>query len=297
MVYVTQVYPGMKPYLKGFHLSLETWRGGHDSEGWKLPKQREQGETKSTETTTSDNFLDLKLDLLTHSLISGDSNHNAPSSGFTQAAPQFKQDLEALLHLAEGDLPRMRCVRSTSTFTAYYGFGDASLGGFGSTVVRPDGLYGHFGIWGKDAEDQNSNYCKLRNLVKTVEEVAKEGYLKGGELWLFTNNVTAEGCFFRGGSSSKLLHELVLRLRKTELEYDFTLHMVHVAGTRMIAQGTDGLSRGIFLEGVMRGEDMLAFVDLSQTAVERYPDVLEFVKSWVSPISGESRVLEPEEWF
>ncbi len=39
-------------------------------------------------------------------------------------------------------------------------------------------------------------------------------------------NTTAEGCFFHGGSSSKLLHELVLRLRKTELEYDLTLHMV-----------------------------------------------------------------------
>ncbi len=39
MVYVTQAYPGIKPYLKGFHLSLETWRRGHDSEGWKLPKQ------------------------------------------------------------------------------------------------------------------------------------------------------------------------------------------------------------------------------------------------------------------
>ena len=38
MVYVTQAYRRMKPYLKGFHLSLETWRGGRDSEGWKLPK-------------------------------------------------------------------------------------------------------------------------------------------------------------------------------------------------------------------------------------------------------------------
>ncbi len=37
MVYVTQAYPGMKPYLKGFHLSLETWKGGRDSKGWKLP--------------------------------------------------------------------------------------------------------------------------------------------------------------------------------------------------------------------------------------------------------------------
>jgi hypothetical protein len=35
MVYVTQAYPGMKPYLKGFHLSLETWRGNRCADGWK----------------------------------------------------------------------------------------------------------------------------------------------------------------------------------------------------------------------------------------------------------------------
>ena len=112
-----------------------------------------------------------------------------------------------------------------------------------------------------------------------MEEEALNGYLTGGEFWLFTDNTTAEGCFFRGGSSSKLLHDLVLRLRKIELEYDLTLHVVHVAGTGMIAQGTDSLSRGIFLEGVVRGKDMLLFVDLSCTAVEQYPGVLEFVKS------------------
>jgi hypothetical protein len=287
----------MKPYLKGFHLTLETWRGGHNSKGWRLPKQRDQRESSLTEASSSDNFHDLNFDLLTRSLIDGDSHHDAPSLGFTQAAPQFKQDLEAILHLAEGALPWMSCVRSESTFTVYYGFGDVSSGGFGSTVARPDGLYGRFGIWGRDTKEQSLNYCKLCNLVDTVEEEAKEGYLQGGELWLFTNNATAEGCFFCGGSSSKLLHELVLCLRKTEMEYDFTLHVVHVAGTRMIAQGTDGLSWGIFLEGVMRGEDMLSFVDLSQTAIERHPGVLDFVKSWVSPILGEGKVLEPKEWF
>jgi hypothetical protein len=51
----------------------------------------------------------------------------------------------------------------------------------------------------------------------------------------------------------------------------------------MIAQGMDGLSRGIFLEGVVKGEDMLSFVDLSRTAIKRHPEVLDFVKSWVSP--------------
>ena len=38
MVYVTQSYPAMKPYMKGFHLTMETRRGGRDSDGWKLPR-------------------------------------------------------------------------------------------------------------------------------------------------------------------------------------------------------------------------------------------------------------------
>ncbi len=58
----------------------------------------------------------------------------------------------------------------------------------------------------------------------------------------------------------KLLHKLVLCLRKAEMEHGFTLHVVHVDGTRKIAQGTNGLLRGILLKGVVRGEDMLSFV-------------------------------------
>ena len=78
---------------------------------------------------------------------------------------------------------------------------------------------------------------------------------------------------------SKLLHDLVLRLRRAEMDYGFTLHVVHVAGTRMIEHGTDGLSRGALLEGVMAGRDMLSFVDLALTAIQRHRPLLEFVKS------------------
>jgi hypothetical protein len=44
---------------------------------------------------------------------------------------------------------------------------------------------------------------------------------------------------------------LILHLRKAEMKYGFSLHVVNVAGTRMIAQGTDGLSRGIMMEGIV----------------------------------------------
>jgi hypothetical protein len=292
MVYVTQVYPGLKPYLKGFHLSLEMWRKDRDSEGWRLcgtPARSQETEEEDHDEPGS------------HVLLQDDLNEtvdqDGSESGLTPAAPRFKQDLEALLHLTEGDQPRARKVRSKNRATAYYGFGDASSGGFGATVARPGGLHGRFGLWGRDEETKSSNYCELRNLVDTVEDKAKEGYLKDGELWLFTDNLTAESCFYKGGSSSKLLHELVLRLRKLEMDFGFTLHVVHVAGTRMITKGMDGLSRGIMLEGVVKGEDMSSFVDLSKTALERHPALLEFVRSWTTPILGESKVLLVEEWF
>ena len=178
---------------------------------------------------------------------------------------------------------------------AYYGFGDASSGGFGSTVERPDGLHGRFGIWGGNNEERSSNYRELCNLVETVEEEAQEGHLKDSELWIFTDNSTAESCFFKGGSTSKTLHELILRLRKAEMAYGFTLHLVHVPGTRMIAQGNDGLSRGSFLEGVARGEHMLSFVDLAFYALERHPQLLMFVRSWVEPVLGKVKTLTVRE--
>ncbi len=181
--------------------------------------------------------------------------------------------------------------------TTYYSFGDASSGGFRATVERPSGLHGHYGLWKRDKEGQSLNYRELRNLVDTVEEEAKEGYLKGGKLWLFMDNSTVESCFHHGGSSSKLLHKLVLRLSKAEMKYRFSLHVVHVAGTRMIAQGTDGLSRGIMLEGLVCGNDMLSFVDLSKTALERHQGVLDYVKSWLDSSLSSSKLLSPEEWF
>ena len=116
-------------------------------------------------------------------------------------------------------------------------------------------------------------------------------------MWIFTDNSTAESCVHKGSSTSAILHELVVQLRKCELEQSFVLHMVHVAGTRMIAQGTDGLSRGSFLEGVVAGSSMLSFIDLALPAIRRSPGIADFVRSWVEPVCGKLKVLGTDEWF
>ncbi len=116
-----------------------------------------------------------------------------------------------------------------------------------------------------------------------MEEEAAAGYLKDRELWLFTDNSMAESCLNKGGSSSKFLHKLVLRLRKAEMHHGFVLHLVHIARTRMIAQGTDGLSRGMFTEGVVAGKDMLAFMDIARSAAKRQPPLFLILcnRGWV----------------
>ena len=209
--------------------------------------------------------------------------------------PRFQTDLEALLLLMAGDTPVKRIIRRTEIITVIYSFGDASSGRFGALLGLPQGIHGRFGVWDRDTEDMSSNYRELCNLVDTVEEETQAGSLANSELWLFTDNSTAESCFTKGSSSSRLLHGLVLRLRKIEMDVGLRLHMAHVAGTRMIAQGTDGLSRGMMCKGVLAGRDMLDYVDIAKSACQQYPALVEYIRSWTG--IADLIPLCKEEWY
>jgi hypothetical protein len=72
--------------------------------------------------------------------------------------------------------------------------------------------------------------------------------------------------------------------------------MIHIAGTRMQAQGTDGLSRGDLTSGVMQGTNLLTFVPLQFTALERSPSLLPWCLSWLPP-TFTLVPLSPADWF
>jgi len=147
-------------------------------------------------------------------------------------------------------------------------------------------------------EESSSNYKELKNIVDTLHKYAQEGFLQHTEIWMFTDNSVAESAYFRGTSKSRQLFELVLRLRKLEMAAECRIFLVHVAGTRMIAQGTDGLSRGDQNAGVMSGVDMLEYVPLHRTAVERSPDVGTWVQSWAEcpKTSNHYQCLSEHDW-
>ena len=78
--------------------------------------------------------------------------------------------------------------------------------------------------------------------MATTEAEARSGRMRNCEFFLFTDSAVAEACFYQGSSKSPKLHGQVVRLRVLEMEYGILMHLIHVSGTRMIAQGTDGCS-------------------------------------------------------
>lgn len=181
----------------------------------------------------------------------------------------------------QGESPSRRLVRGFNLANLLYGFGDASGAGFGASWVncgigssQECQVKYRFGRWGDGASGESSNFCELRNLVDALSQMGRGGDLAGVEVFLFTDNTTAEAAFNRGSSSSKKLYELVKEVKLMEMVFGTKIHIIHVAGKRMIEQGTDGLSRGCLTDGVMIGQVMTSFIPLHQHAVERSPTLL-----------------------
>jgi hypothetical protein len=270
LIYVSRAYPGMRPYLKGIHLTVDSWREGRDEDGWKDP-------------TWGGPRVD-----------AGEAEPEAPET--VRAVKRLAWDLEALQILFSAESPAVRTIRPSGVLSVIYGFGDASGSGFGSSFTHDNGVIYRVGVWGSDVDGESSNYRELRNLVEAVEVEVKEGNLRDTELFLFTDNSTAEAVFYRGTSSNRLLFNLILRLHRLEMKCGLVLHLIHVAGTRMKDQGTDGLSRGDLLEGVMKGNDFLNYIPIHRSACERSLALT----SWLKEMFEDKEKLEflsPNDWF
>ena len=291
--YVTRTYTGMNPYLIGFHLTIDGWREDRDAEGWRRkspPKSWSRNGGVSDEVGAMETALNMTA---SESHLA----HNDPEAPeFVTAAPRFLHDIIAMQALTRGDTPTLRRVRCSKTGHAFYGFYDASGRGFGATLQIGDTLLYEYGQWSSEvSEESSSNWRELGNLVMSIENQVREHDLRDCELYLFTDNTTAEAAFWKGSSKSQKLFNLVLRLKTLEVEADLIIHVVHVAGKRMIAQGTDGLSRGDKSTGVMQRIAMEQFVPLHLSALDRSSTLRPWLTSAAQGL--DPVFLEPEDWF
>ena len=301
LVYLSRTYSSMVPYLKGIHLTLDSWRPGRDKEGWK--------ERKVTNSTDSDMFDEVDEEEVFATLdkegdIKSGCNLYENHPNKVSLAPRLYDDLEALALFFKPDKPSWRFVRGSEIVVAEYGFGDASGAGFGSSFEsQRGGINYRLGVWGEDVGGESSNFRELSNLVDALyhRSASKSEQVKGTEVFLFTDNAVAEGAFYKGTSSSKKLFNLVLKLRLLEMQSGMKIHIIHIAGTRMIGQGTDGLSRGDANEGVMQGRSMLDFVPLSQSCLDRSPQLEEKIRwclsSYLKVVKQKVHFLRVKDWF
>ena len=280
--YVASTYKPMTPYLIGFHLTIDGWRRNRDKEGYRLTPAaaREASERDATRREDADEVLEPEVE-------------EAPV--LVAAAPRFRADIEALLALTSTPSPPLRRRRCSKTGRFYYGFGDASGRGFGATFQVGDSIHYEYGQWTTESSEESSNWRELANLVEALEHYVSELGLTDCEIFIFTDNTTAESAFWKGHSSSKRLSALVLRLKQLEMGSDIILHLVHVSGTRMIAEGCDGLSRGDKSTGVMQGVSTASFIPLHLSAFERSPALHCWMRQWTRAL--DFTFLDPSDWF
>ena len=189
------------------------------------------------------------------------------------ASPQLVEDIRALKQLMNTEEPPLFILRSANIVTVVFGFGDA----LGSTFTCGSGFTYRIGVWGSLEKDESSNWKEFTNVVEAMEEEASAGRLNNSEVFMFTDNSTVKACAFKGSSSSPKLLNLIVRLKLMPMNSGFQINIFHVAGTRMIAQGTDGVSRGCLAQGVMAGEAMCAFIPIHLSAMDQLALLLPWI--------------------
>jgi hypothetical protein len=194
LVYILLTYGAMVPYLKGIYLTLDSWLPGRDEDGWK-------------KTST----VEVKCETL--------ELEKPPC--FVKTIPRLAQDLEALFYFTEAEKPPKVPVRPTGAAVTLCMFGDASGSGFCVSLwVAGEGtIYVLHGSWTESTSDKSSNFQELYNLVLKIKKLVANGTIKRGtKIFVFTDNFVSKRAFYHGSSKSRLLHELIVRLRKLEMD-------------------------------------------------------------------------------
>lgn len=159
------------------------------------------------------------------------------------------------------DLKWWRHILATGSCRSAYGlrahvltptWGDGSGTGTGGTI-EVDGLHLEqwMGAWETGILEHSSNWKELRTLALTLERLRENkegrGRIRGSLVFYFTDNMVTYYIVHSGRSKSPALQTQIAYIKDLERELGIRLEPIHVPGKAMILQGTDGLSRGVWI--------------------------------------------------
>jgi hypothetical protein len=182
---------------------------------------------------------------------------------------------------------RGRFARSKHSATLVPTWGDGSGTGTGGTFLVPDGALKMWkGKWVPFVYKFSSNWKELMTLKLTLLHIKKDNAesICGTTVFYFTDNSSVYWIASSGSSSSPALHKLIEEIRALCFELDCILQVVHVPGFVMITQGTDGLSRGVWMTPLQELDDPHALtrsifdpLPFDPALVDHYIDQLPFL--------------------
>jgi hypothetical protein len=154
----------------------------------------------------------------------------------------------------------------------------------------------------------------MRTLLATLERAKAQGRqdLCGTTFFYFTDSSTVYFAVTKGASSSPGLHDMVEKIKKLEIELGIHLEVIHVPGTTIITEKTDGLSRGIWVSALNPRPDQNRLLGeifspiphsptLCRWALNNeagfHPNQLYFLRSWDQPWDARSVFDCLTRWF
>lgn len=100
------------------------------------------------------------------------------------------------------------------------------------------------GIWAPVVHHFTSNWQKLRTLVASIECIPHTDISHHIILYLTDNSVTYHTVQKETSASPNLCH-LIQCLKLYKMQHNCCVEVIHIPGTAVIHQGTDGLSQGL----------------------------------------------------
>jgi hypothetical protein len=121
LVYVTRTYTTLVPYLKGVHLTLDSWRANRGDDGWPI----DDDEWRLSNT----------IDNRIKDGVARQGGLEPPK--IVKRAARLAHNLKMLNALTATKVPPRVPVHATETAAGYM-FGDTSGGGFGTSLWSID---------------------------------------------------------------------------------------------------------------------------------------------------------------
>ena len=227
LIYVVRTYPWLNPYIKGLHLTIESWRPGREESGFKMRgKELERAlavwaESRGLPCRREDEEEDNDTDEVAPPPREARESQGRPEDeapGDVRPVPRFRRDVACLLELTESPEPPMQLYRAKHVM-AFFVIGDASGSGKGVAVVEQYGVEYEAGPWKMQWRKESSNVREAENLTDQIERLGRDTGLTDHEVFVMTDNTAFEGAYYKGHSHSAKLNNIVLyctRRRGTE---------------------------------------------------------------------------------